>query len=226
MTTDFTKLLEKLVPEPGGEDVLRLRTGVVSAIGASSGAVTVTVSGVDVPNVPVLGSAMFPVGSVVQILSYRGSLLIIGASGSVTSTSEAGTYASTDESTTTSTSFVTSLTGGTAVTGMAFVSPPSGMVFVTARAAARNGTANSYAILDFQVRTGSVLNSGTIFRAANENTAGVIQSTTADLQATIVSSDLVVGLTPGVSYNVTLAFHAGTSGTAKYNRRQAIVLPQ
>ena len=78
---DYTKLLKRLNPEPGGEDVLRLRVGVVTAVN-SGGLVDVTISGVSVPDVPVLAGVQAPIGAVVQILSLRGSLLVLGASSS------------------------------------------------------------------------------------------------------------------------------------------------
>lgn len=74
---DYTKLLKKMIPTTDGEDVLRTRVGVVTAIG-SGGLASVTVSGVSIPNVPVLAGAGLVVNDVVQILSYRGSLFILG----------------------------------------------------------------------------------------------------------------------------------------------------
>jgi hypothetical protein len=78
MTIDYTKLLAKLNPEPGGEDVLRLRTGKISAVN-SDGTVDVAISGVVVPDVPRLASSVLSAASNVQVLSYRGSLLVIDA---------------------------------------------------------------------------------------------------------------------------------------------------
>lgn len=77
-TIDYTRLLERLIPEPGGEDKLRLRTGVIAAVNAE-GTVSLTLSGVTVTNVPVLNHVMVAVDAVVQVLSYRGSLLVIGS---------------------------------------------------------------------------------------------------------------------------------------------------
>ena len=78
MTIDYTKLLAKLNPEPGGEDVLRLRTGVVSAVN-SDGTVNVAISGVVIPHVPRLAGTILSAASNVQVLSYRGSLLVLDA---------------------------------------------------------------------------------------------------------------------------------------------------
>jgi len=79
MTLDYTKLLRKLTPETqvGGDPGLQLRTGTVTAL-AADGTATVTLNGGSVPNVPVLGNVSLVVGAVVQMLSQRGSLLILG----------------------------------------------------------------------------------------------------------------------------------------------------
>jgi hypothetical protein len=225
MPIDLSKIKKKINPPPDGQDVLRLKVGVVSAI-AADGTVDITLNGTTIADVPCLGSAQFIVGQTVQVLSYRGSLLVLGGSGLPVAQAVSATGGSADTGTTTNTSFITALSGGTASWGVAFVAPPSGRVTVTCKAAAFNDTANSYAVLDFQVRLGSTVNAGTIFRNVSEDTAGVIRSGTANQQGTIVASDLISGLTPGVVYNVTLGYHAAVSGTAAFNRRQVIVLPQ
>lgn len=76
---DYTNLLKKLIPEDDGEDFLRLRVGTVNAVNAN-GTLDITMSsGVIVPSVPKLATAYAPVGAVVQMLSQRGSLMVIGA---------------------------------------------------------------------------------------------------------------------------------------------------
>jgi hypothetical protein len=220
---DLTKILDKLVPEPDGEDVLRLRVGIVEAV--TDGRVDVDLSGTVIEGVPVLGGATLAVGQPVQMLSYRGALLALGSSGASLFTPVSATTGDTANGTTTSGSFVTSLTTSGAH-GVAFIAPPSGTVAVHVRSAAQSDTAGSYSLLDFQVRTGDIVNSGTVVRAASENTAGIIRSSTAALQATIVSGDIVSGLTPGADYNVTLAYHVGSGGTSTYNRRHVMVTAQ
>ncbi len=74
---DYTKLLAKLIPEAGGEDVLRLRVGVVDAVN-TDGTVDVGISGLVIPDVPRLAEASVQAGAVVQLLSFRGSLIVIG----------------------------------------------------------------------------------------------------------------------------------------------------
>jgi hypothetical protein len=79
---DYTTFLDKLVPERDGEDVLRLRTATVSAVNAN-GTLDVTMSdGTVVPGVPKMATAFAPVAAIVQVIAYRGSLLVIGAVGS------------------------------------------------------------------------------------------------------------------------------------------------
>lgn len=74
---NYSQLKEKLNPDRDGQDVLQLRVGVVTAIN-SDGTADVTVNGVTVPKVTRLAEASVTVGVVVQMLSYRGSLMIIG----------------------------------------------------------------------------------------------------------------------------------------------------
>lgn len=76
---DYTRLRKKLIPEPDGEPNLILRTATVDAVNAN-GTVDLTMSsGVLIPGVPRLAGAYAPVDAVVQVLSLRGSLLVLGA---------------------------------------------------------------------------------------------------------------------------------------------------
>jgi hypothetical protein len=225
---DYTRLLTKLSPDPGGEDVLRLRVGVVSAI-AADGTVTVTISGTAVAGVPVLGDAKFAVGTVVQILSYRGSLLIIGGSAAVSSQTVIATGTSSASGTTTSTGFTSTLTGtGIAggIHGVPFVAPASGKVYVIGRANGGNDTAAGYTILDFEIKTGGTVGSGSIVRASDENQASVYQSPTANNQSDRSTTGLVTGLTPGALYNASLTYHITGGSSSTWNRRHISVLPQ
>lgn len=224
MPIDLSKIKKKLNPTPDGQDVLRLKAGVVTAIG-SNGTVTVTLNGASVTDIPVLSGAAVAVGVTVQILSYRGSLLAIGIAGS------AGPLASQSGATTNgtatpgNTSFFNSLTT-TGVHGVAFIAPASGQVFVTGRAVGSNGTAGGFVLLDFEVRQGSTPGSGTVVRAASQATAAVFQSSSAGQQAPLITGDLVTGLTPGSSYNATLAYASGAAGqTLTFNRRHIMVRP-
>jgi hypothetical protein len=79
---DYTKILKKLTPDRDGEPHTHLRVGVVNAVN-SNGTVDVLMSGtVVIPGVPRLNSARVAVGTVVQMISFRGSLLVLGPSAS------------------------------------------------------------------------------------------------------------------------------------------------
>lgn len=76
-STDYTKLLARLLPDAGGEDTLRMRVGVVSAVNVN-GTLDVIVSGQIAAGVAQLDSSVAGVGDVVQMITYRGQLLVIG----------------------------------------------------------------------------------------------------------------------------------------------------
>lgn len=79
---DYTKMLEKIIPTVDGEDKLRLRTGTVTTVNAD-GTLDITMSdGVLLPNVNKLATAYAPAGAVVQMITFRGAMLVIGAVGS------------------------------------------------------------------------------------------------------------------------------------------------
>lgn len=223
MAANFTKLKKKLVPPPDGQDVARLRTAVVSAM-AADGTVDITLNGATIPDVPVLGGAVFVVGQSVQLLSYRGSMLVLGGSGLPAAQPQAAS-GTTAQGTTTSTSFTNTLTS-TGIHGVVFIAPPSGTVTVIGRSSTFNTTSGAYTLLDFQINTGAVVGSGTIFRGSQEALAGVHQSTIASGEGTIVTTDIVTGLTPGAVYNACLTYHASPNGTASFNRRHIMVLPR
>jgi hypothetical protein len=79
---DMTKLLSKLIPDVGGEDVVRMRTGIVDAVNAD-GTVDLGIAGIIVPDIPRLASAVVSAGLVVNVISFRGSLLVIGAAATI-----------------------------------------------------------------------------------------------------------------------------------------------
>lgn len=227
---DYTKLRKKLVPEPDGQDVLKLRTATVTAIDSSTGATTITMSdGAVVANVPVLGGAVFAVGSVVQVLSYRGSMLIIGGSGGVSSQPVELNTTVAGNGTITSTGFtnaVTPQTGVTAIFGVAFVAPPSGKVAVFARTLGGHSVLNGFTHMDFEVKTGTVIGSGSTARGPNDLTSAVFQSAAAGTQGWLSVTGLVTGLTPGAQYHADMVYKLTTAGTGTYNRRSIMVLPQ
>jgi hypothetical protein len=77
MTIDFTRLINKINPEPDGTPTVALRTMVVATVNGD-GTVNLTSSGVTIPNVARLASSSVSVGNRVQVLSARGVLLVLG----------------------------------------------------------------------------------------------------------------------------------------------------
>jgi hypothetical protein len=232
MTTNanLTKLRKKLIPPPDGQDVAKLRAATVTAV-ASDGTLTITLNGASIAGVPVLaGSGDFLVGRSVQVLSYRGSLLVIGTSNAKKANSAITTGTASGSGTTGSTGFTNNLGGSppySGIHGVTFVAPPSGVVAVWAKVTAGNATAGQYTVIDFEIKTGSTIGSGTTVRSPNEGTAGVHQSATANSQGTLVSFDTVTNLTPGTVYNAAIVYHTtGSSTTSSINRRNIMVLPQ
>lgn len=220
----LSKIKKKLLPAIDGQDVLRIRSAVVAAI-AADGTTTITLSGASIAGVSVLDGAAFAVGSVVQVLSYRGSLLVIGAAS--TNSAQPARLNSTDNlNGTPGTTFTNTLgTTSPAIFGVAFVGPPSGKVLVMGRCLAGCSAVNGYSFLDFEIKTGATIGSGSTFRGPNDLTCSVFQSSTANQQGTVAPSDLVTGLVPGDPYNAALVYRVG-SGTGLFNRRWITVLPQ
>lgn len=77
---DYTKLVQKLLPQDqvSGDPGMTIRPAVVAAIN-SDGTLDLALSGDEiVEDVPRLGEASIQVGAVVQTLTSRGSMLVIG----------------------------------------------------------------------------------------------------------------------------------------------------
>ena len=224
---DYTALLKKLTPDRDGEPHTHLRTGVVAAIN-SDGTLDITMSsGVLVPDVPKLDGVNPAVGAVVQMISFRGVLLVIGGVlGGVSGTSGNVTAFGGTNPTTTSTTY-TALTGGD-ILGVAFIAPASGAVEVTVQGwlALSSATLGRRALMAPQIRAGSVVNSGTIITAANDDYAALAQNSVASSfdYKYVNHSRIVTGLTPGTSYNATVMHRVVTSGdNSATNDRHVIV---
>lgn len=107
--------------------------------------------------------------------------------------------------------------------GVAFTAPASGRVIVHFAGAFDNTLADTFGMVAFQVRTGSLVGSGTIVVATNDNdsigTAGT--NDTSFGRTTLVSS-----LIAGSPYNVQLLYKrfSGT-GTSFFARRSVLVVP-
>jgi hypothetical protein len=129
------------------------------------------------------------------------------------------------DGTTTSTSFANSLTS-TTMRGIQFTAPNSGTVLVSGSATGRNGTANQFSLMDFEVRQGSTIGSGTLIRASDENTTTSFQSDSITHQGWLaITPTIVSGLTPGAVYNALLTYRT-TGGTSTFNRRKITVDPR
>lgn len=124
---------------------------------------------------------------------------------------------------TTSTSYTNSLTT-TTFRGIAFTAPATGMVLVSGASSGRNSAGN-FAFLEFEVRAGSTIGSGTLIRASDDNSSSSFQSDSTNQQGPLtIPATLVSGLTPGQVYHASLTYRAN-AGTATYNRRKITVTP-
>lgn len=220
---DYSQIKRKLNPPVDGQDVLRLATATVVNIESDS-TVDILLDGATVVDVPVLGSPAMAVGSVVQILKYRGSLLVLGPSGgfSARPVEASGTLTN---GTTTSISYVNTL-ATTGVHGVAFIGPPSGTVQVVGRSAGGNSASGQYGLMDWEVREGLSIGSGTIIRATSDSTASIYQSSSAGGLGPLNVSGLVSGLTPGSLYNACLTYATSNALNASgFNRRYISVRP-
>lgn len=224
MPIDLSKIKTKLNPPMDGQDVLRLRTATVAARDSSTGRVSITLNGATITDVPALGDAAFSVGTIVQVLSYRGSMLIIGGS-SVATAQPVEATGNTSNGTTTSTSYTNTLTT-TGIHGVAFIAPASGKVQFIGRSSGGSSTVGQYAQIDYEVRTGSTVGSGSVVRATTNDTASVFLSSTSGGQGPLNVSGIVSGLTPGAVYNVALTYASSNgASTASFNRRYTAVYP-
>ncbi len=121
--------------------------------------------------------------------------------------------------TTTSTTYTPTLTGGTAA-GVAFVVPPSGIVLIMNTSGIGPGGPTDYRYCDFEIRTGGVVGSGTVFRSPTDNTAMYARSDWT--RFTVITE--ISGLTVGATYNVRQFFRT-TAGTLNTQSRRVNVLP-
>lgn len=227
MALDYTSLLKKLTPDRDGEPHTHLRTGVVAAIN-SDGTLDITMSsGVLVPDVPKLDGVNPAVGAVVQMISFRGVLLVIGGVlGGVSATTGNVTQFGGSNPTTTSTTY-TSLSGGD-ILGVAFVAPASGAVEVVVQGwlSLSSTTLQRRALMAPQVRLGGTINSGTIVATANDDYAALAQNSIVSAfdYKYVHHSRVVTGLTPGTTYNAVAMHRIVTSGdTSAANDRHITV---
>lgn len=225
MPIDLTKIKKKINPPMDGQDVLRLKVATIVSRSSTTGATTILMDDTTITNVPSLGGVAYSVGTTVQVLSYRGSLMIIGGSNAASAQPVESTGSATNGSTT-STTYVNTLTT-TGVHGVAFIAPPSGIVEIIGRASGGSSVVGQYAQLDHEVRQGGTVGSGTVYRATINDTASVFMSSTSGGQGPLNIVGLVSGLTPGALYNASLTYASSSgSSTATFNRRYILVLPK
>jgi hypothetical protein len=87
MIVDFTKVLKKIVPEPDGENVTRMRRATVTTVN-DDGTLDVTMSSATL-KVAALANTYFQAGQSVYLISYLGMLIALGE----VATSGSNTYA-------------------------------------------------------------------------------------------------------------------------------------
>lgn len=74
---NLLSILQKLVPQKDGEPYTTMRTAEVLADNGD-GTQDIELSGVTVPNVPMLAGAVAAVSDIVQVVAWKGALLILG----------------------------------------------------------------------------------------------------------------------------------------------------
>lgn len=106
-----------------------------------------------------------------------------------------------------------------------FVAPPSGKVKITWGSGIQSPSTDRFALVSFQVRSGSTIGSGTIVTAFD--TTRVCQSYGVTLEQSFMNFYLQTGLTAGATYNIQLGFYYGptSGGTAYFNRPKVMVEP-
>lgn len=222
---DYTKLRKKLSPDKDGEPPTYMRVGTVSAINSDGTLDIIMSDGSVVPGVFSLDHIHVSVGSVVQIISFRGSMLVIGV------VSRGAAYVTafvTSNPTTVSTTY-SSLSGGD-ILGVAFVAPPSGSVEIAVQGwlGTSSTTVGRRSLMSPQVREGGSINSGTVVTSASDDYAAMAQGSVASSFDYKYAHHVrvVTGLTPGSTYNAVAMHKVVTSGdTSATNDRHIIVRP-
>lgn len=193
-----------------------------------------------IPNVGSLGSITNPYSGQVVLLTtthllyyYNGSSWVQYTQDSATllatllsgSTASLGVNVSAVTLTTSSGTYALPTTG--TAPSIPFVAPPSGIVKLdyTARASTNSATLGIYTFISLEVRTGSVVGSGTIIHATSDNDAiqiDVIQT----ISETGTCFTILTGLTPNASYNARMLYRTGTaSQTITYMNQYLFCTP-
>lgn len=116
----------------------------------------------------------------------------------------------------------TTAAAGSPVCGTSFTAPDSGKAFVTVTAHVECNTAAEAAYVNFEVRTGSTVGTGTITTATNPDN-GVGAGAGGGSGRTSGSNRLLItGLTPAASYNVR-TMHVTTGGNFDVFYRRLLI---
>ena len=224
---DWTKALERIVPSPDGEPPTHLRTATVNAVN-SDGTLDIVLSGVVIPNIPVVAGVEVLTGQDVNVLARRGGLLVLGPTANA-ATNAAGRIAWNRSTTTVNVTSTSTVGSGF---GVAFTAPPSGMVMVWWRDRLnfdKTGGMLRRLISRIEVRTGSIVGSGTSVYVSNDDDAveiGASISGTFGMRGNGSSMVRISGLTPGDTYNVEIAhrLNATADTTATSESRSILVM--
>jgi hypothetical protein len=125
-----------------------------------------------------------------------------------------------DSGTVTTGTFTTTRTAATSPVGVSFTAPPSGKVKVHWAAGLAGSTTggSAFYLCTFQIRTGTTIGSGTSFVAGDDNKSlQVTNLVSANGEKQMGRTELVIALTAGNSYNVSLMFRVG-AGTGTFSR--------
>lgn len=173
----------------------------------------------DSPNGPDLGQDLAEATEAV-ILARAAEIAALQAE---VSYGEGGTYSTNRQNTvgttTSGAATNTTLTGaGATACSLTFVAPLSGKVDIINTAQVSNSGA-AITLCGFEVRTGAVVGSGTVFLASSIPNA---LYSSANTRASVVTE--VSGLTPGATYNVQQTFFV-TGNTGSYENKTLAVRP-
>lgn len=113
------------------------------------------------------------------------------------------------------------LAGGT-VCGLAFTAPASGRVKITWQADISHASTTGVSVVEWEIRAGNVVGSGTVTIAASDNDS--IQSTGTTV-ATPQHHSFASGLTAGSPYNIQLIHYTAGVGNGTFGRRRITIEP-
>lgn len=127
----------------------------------------------------------------------------------------------TDSGTVAGATYTGTRTGSSNVAGYSFTAPNSGNIMVFWGAGI--SVTSQFALMAFEIRTGSTIGSGTLVQAASDN---IQCQGTATAETTSSNSKLVTGLSAGSVYNIRAMYRTQAGGvTGTYNRPHIAHIP-